>query len=57
MTFQLFVSSGPSPREIGVAGVSVQPILNGQLSEKFEKTVFAWLILLLGSDLLAPLAK
>ena len=37
--------------------MSVRPILNGQPSEKCEKTVFAWLILLLGSDLFAPLAK
>lgn len=42
---------------MGVAGVTVRLSLHGEPSEKFEKPEFARLLLLLGSDLLAPLAK
>ena len=37
--------------------MTVRLSLHGEPSEKCEKSDFAWLLLLLGSDLLAPLAK
>ena len=46
-----------SSEKMGVAGVTVRLSLHGEPSEKCEKPDFAWFLLLLGSDLLAPLAK
>ena len=40
-----------------VVGVIVSLSLHGEPSKKFEKPDFAWLLLLLSSDLLAPLTK
>ena len=46
-----------SSEKMGVAGVTVRLSLHGEPSEKCEKPDFAWFLLLLGSDLLASLAK
>lgn len=58
MTFQLFIIIRSFfPRKMRVVGVIVSLSLHGEPSKKFEKPDFAWLLLLLSSDLLAPLAK